>query len=179
MGGKYKTCRNKRYKTKRITNYRSSADIQSIDISEYKFEIKEECMHDLLSHRQMSGSEFCGIIMGSTVGCKSYRINYISQPCNTEYNNSYKCCRDATIANQLISEEYTKSNKTRVYFGEWHTHPESTPIPSSVDIDSIRDIYEKSVLPIDGVFLCIIGQQDIYWGFYIFNHLHAINPIVI
>ena len=47
----------------------------------------------------------------------------------------------------------------KCYLGEWHTHPESNPIPSSLDITEWKKTanYNKDVL----LFL-IVGQETIY-----------------
>lgn len=74
--------------------------------------------------------------------------------------------RDAFKANEFIKEDFEKSDHTRIYIGEWHTHPENNPRPSSVDIDSIIEIYNKSEIVTDGVILIIVGTKSNYYGFY-------------
>ena len=36
----------------------------------------------------------------------------------------------------IINEEWEKSGGTCNYLGEWHTHPENNPTPSSIDINT-------------------------------------------
>lgn len=83
--------------------------------------------------------------------------------------------RDSKKANEIIAKEYISSNHTRVYMGEWHTHPEKFPRPSIVDIESVADIYATAELAIDGVLLCIVGLDEMYWGFYINGKLYDIS----
>lgn len=81
-------------------------------------------------------------------------------------SNRYSCIRDALIANNFIYEDFEVSDHTRIYIGEWHTHPEDHPMPSAVDINSIAEIYNKSDIVIDGVILIIVGLNTNYYGFY-------------
>ena len=175
MGRKFKNCRRKRYKSEVYASIRCSSDNATIDISSYSFEITEESVKRLESYRQKSSGELCGIILGSTVGEKSYRINVISGICNADYSDKSSCVRDSKKANEIIAKEYISSNHTRVYMGEWHTHPEKFPRPSIVDIESVADIYATAELAIDGVLLCIVGLDEMYWGFYINGKLYDIS----
>jgi len=128
----------------------------------------------------MSGNEDGGILLGSEIDEKYYRINRVSEPCMLIDRSSKCCCtRDANKANEIIQREFELSNHTRVYFGEWHTHPEDDPTPSAVDISSICDVFYKSKIVIDGVFLAIVGRKSIYWGYHDGTRIYKIEPTVI
>ena len=83
--------------------------------------------------------------MGAQVGDKLYRISKISPPCIKSHTRC-GCERDAAIANQFIERDYEQSEHTRFYIGEWHTHPENNPTPSTVDYSSIEDNYQTASL---------------------------------
>lgn len=162
-----------------LTSNRRASDYVAIDISKYRFEITRECVECLESYRQFEDRELCGIVIGSTIDDKYYRISYISEPCNRNSSTNMSCERDAKKANTIITEEYMSSNRTRVYLGEWHTHPENSPKPSRIDVISISEIYKTADLAIDGVIFCIVGLSDIYWGFYHAGKIFNIVPVVI
>lgn len=44
------------------------------------------------------------------------------------------------------------------YVGDWHTHPEPKPTPSSVDVKSIVDCFAKSKHELNGFLMVIVGQ---------------------
>lgn len=144
-----------------------------------KVVIKESALQKLLKFRQTVGPEVGGVFTGSEIGIYNYRIGNVSDPC-TVFNCSskYGCTRDAASANIFIQQDYEASNHSRYYLGEWHTHPEKNPKPSSTDIASIRDVFFKSELPINGVFLIIVGLKDLYYGFYDGKNLHQIEVVV-
>lgn len=52
------------------------------------------------------------------------------------------------------------------FVGDWHTHPEDKPSPSSDDSKSIANIVRESTYHCDGLLLCIVGrneQQESIW----------------
>ena len=132
----------------------------------------------LQSMRQTSGNENGGILLGSEVGEKHYRINRASEPCMLiGLSSKCACIRDANKSNEIIKREFESSSHKRVYFGEWHTHPEDHPTPSTVDISSVCNVFHKSEIVIDGVFLAIVGRKSIYWGFHDGTQMYKIEPI--
>ena len=129
---------------------------------------------------QTSGNEQAGILIGSEIGNHAYRINKASEPCGIKQKAfNIGCVRDAKKANDIIIAEFEKSNGTRIYLGEWHTHPEDYPSPSYVDINSIKSIIETGDIPAEGVFLIIIGLKQIYYGFYYNGKLYDITPEIV
>lgn len=89
------------------------------------------------------------------------------------------CERDANLANAFIQEQYEQSEHTCIYMGEWHTHPESNPTPSGVDVSSaIRIAYlPDNDLPF--VILCIVGLESIYWGCVVNGDIQRISVNII
>ena len=133
---------------------------------DYVIEIKESVVDCLRNYCQVEGNEIGGILTGSIISEKRIRISNVSMPCSIKrFANRYKFVRDAAKANEFIKRDFEQSVHTRVYVGEWHTHPEENPSPSSVDIDSIVDIYNRSDIVINGVFLIIVGLKSNYYGF--------------
>ncbi|MDO9439333.1 MAG: Mov34/MPN/PAD-1 family protein [Beijerinckiaceae bacterium] len=59
------------------------------------------------------------------------------------------------------------------YLGDWHTHPERRPIPSSKDIETIQDIVRKSQHHLPGFLLCIIGRAEFSAGLWMSFHGRA------
>lgn len=132
---------------------------------EYKIEIKEEVYEQLKGYAQHEGNELCGVLTGSQIDEKTFRISKVSPPCVAS-NSKCGCIRDVAKANEFIEQDYIDSEQTRVYIGEWHTHPESTPTPSQVDNCSIVDNFNtaKRVLPF--LIMMIVGTESNYCSVY-------------
>jgi integrative and conjugative element protein (TIGR02256 family) len=45
------------------------------------------------------------------------------------------------------------------YVGDWHTHPESSPKPSSTDLSSMRDMVSASRHELRGFLMMIVGTR--------------------
>ena len=56
------------------------------------------------------------------------------------------------------------------YLGDWHTHPQDMPEPSSKDIASIEDIVQKSTHHLPGFLLCIVGRVAFPSGMWLSFH---------
>ena len=53
------------------------------------------------------------------------------------------------------------------YVGDWHTHPQRIPVPSSVDVINIMDTFQKSRHGLAGFVMIIVGTAPIPNGLYI------------
>lgn len=49
-----------------------------------------------------------------------------------------------------------------IYVGDWHTHPESTPRPSSKDINSISECFRKSQHGLSAFLLVVVGSTNLW-----------------
>ena len=54
---------------------------------------------------------------------------------------------------------WSSSLRTETYVGEWHTHPEARPSPSSTDLATWASIMNKTRFPI----LFLIGGSQMIW----------------
>lgn len=180
MDRKHKYRTRKRSFSNRTSSIWKRRRVSSINRDPCTVEVTADVVEILRSMCQKSGTENGGILLGSQINEKYYRINRASEPCLL-MNSSTRCgcIRDANKANEIIKHEFISSNRKRVYLGEWHTHPENFPTPSVIDIASVYDIFHKSKLAIEGVFLVIIGYKSIYWGFHDGLQMHEIQPILI
>ncbi len=57
--------------------------------------------------------------------------------------------------NKKLKKIYEESLGEHRYFGEWHTHPDSTPIPSDIDINSMINIANDEKVSIQNPILLI------------------------
>jgi len=102
-----------------------------------------------------------GILLG-----KIYKdlivVDTISEPSKVDKSGRYYFERNVCEAQKIIKSAWSQSQGERVYLGEWHTHPENTPTPSSDDKKLIRNMLKESVMEIDFLIMVIIGIEDNY-----------------
>ena len=56
------------------------------------------------------------------------------------------------------------------YVGDWHTHPESMPEPSKIDLENIVECYNKSKHDLRYFILVIVGQSSFPHGLHVSTH---------
>lgn len=180
MDRKHKYCNRKRHQPCVIVRVlkKHFAGTSCINVENYHFEIKQEVVDELKSNAQHEGNELCGVLMGVQVGDKYYRISKISPPCVKSHTRC-GCERDAAMANQFIEEDYKLSEHTRFYIGEWHTHPESNPSPSTVDYTSIEDNYQTALLVVPFLLMIIVGTESFHISIYNGDKFVKVEPIVV
>ena len=50
-------------------------------------------------------------------------------------------------------------NKGLHFIGEWHTHPEISPTPSSLDLRSMNQLYSRSKHELTNFLMIIVGND--------------------
>ncbi len=103
-------------------------------------------------------TEAGGILLGS------YRDNHIevvsaTPPSPKDIRRPLRYIRRCPSHKTYAFGEWKRSNHLVTYIGEWHTHPENVPTPSSIDYDN----WEK-LLPRNDLVLCIQGLSDLWVG---------------
>jgi len=53
------------------------------------------------------------------------------------------------------------------YLGDWHTHPESEPFPSSEDTEKILGVYRESHHELQAMLMVIVGLAEFPKGLYV------------
>lgn len=57
------------------------------------------------------------------------------------------------------------------YVGDWHTHPEMIPNPSSRDLQSMNDLVMRSIHELPGLLLVIVGIDKSESGLWVSVHM--------
>ena len=104
----------------------------------------EENVIDLFQIFRQTGNknERGGIILGE-VSKSSIIIKKASIPTQFDKSNRFKFIRNKKSAQIFTDYEFYNSGGTVIYIGEWHTHPENHPSPSSIDINMIKTQFKK------------------------------------
>ncbi|MGN7296361.1 ribosomal-processing cysteine protease Prp [Ferdinandcohnia sp. SAFN-114] len=102
-----------------------------------------------------------GILLG-----KIYKdlilIDTISEPSEEDKSGRYYFYRNVQKAQRIIEDAWDKSKGERIYLGEWHTHPEDIPTPSSDDKKLLSCMLKDSTMEIDFLLMTIIGIKNSY-----------------
>lgn len=112
--------------------------------------------------RDNESKESGGILLGRILLNETdFVVDRVSTPTQADKATRFSFFRPIKLAQQLVIKVWHKSAGTQNYFGEWHTHPEDFPIPSSVDITNWQSIWHRSKTDADEIFFVIVGRQTI------------------
>lgn len=112
----------------------------------------------LFQQRNPWSKEAGGVLIGKQVeNDNHYVLSAISTP--TKYDKQTRCSftRSIKSAQPFIDERWRNSGGIENYIGEWHTHPEITPVPSRIDKALIRQVVLDKSSPFSKVILIIVG----------------------
>lgn len=140
--------------------------IEQIGLS---LEIENEFLNKLLEvGKTHYPNEFGGFLIGHY--SKDNKHLYIT---NTVLPKKFKASKysfeRSTKGIEIELTEFYADNPRKIYIGEWHTHPDNSPIPSATDISAINTIINSKNTSIANPVLLIIGYTKtmVDFGFYV------------
>jgi integrative and conjugative element protein (TIGR02256 family) len=118
------------------------------------------------SHRQYSNMpESGGILLGRIYDDKrEVLIERASVPNSRDRSGHTFFDRSDEAAQEIIDAAWSESGGELIYLGEWHTHPEPFPTPSSTDRRMIANLLRHARLETDFLITAIIGQKGLWVG---------------
>ncbi|WOK09140.1 Mov34/MPN/PAD-1 family protein [Imperialibacter roseus] len=122
-------------------------------------EIEETIIEEMiLESRRHYPKEFGGILLGRySDNLNTAIITDIMMP--IEYDNSRNHFRRGNAGvKERLRLEFNKKPSI-IYLGEWHTHPDSTPDPSQIDINTLRTLSQANTVMIENPIMLIIGLK--------------------
>lgn len=136
----------------------------------------EENVIDLFQTFKQTGNknERGGIILGE-VSKKNIIIKKASIPTQFDKSSRFKFIRNKKSAQIFTDYEFYNSGGTVIYIGEWHTHPENYPSPSSTDISMIKTQFKKNKINENFLIMIIVGLKDYYLGYYDGKNLYKLK----
>ena len=80
-------------------------------------------------------NESFGVLIGNRIENKNiYTLAYITEPMKQDISSRYSFTMKDPQHQSVVDKHYKESAGEDVYLGTWHTHPESKPFPSCVDL---------------------------------------------
>ncbi|RKH03474.1 hypothetical protein D7X32_13815 [Corallococcus carmarthensis] len=103
-----------------------------------------------------------GILLGRRiVDSENVIVDQVGEPSSSDVQARFRFMRSKLPAQRLVDEAWASSNGTLNYLGEWHSHPEDHPIPSTVDLENWRQIALRVVFEHDFLVFIIIGRVSV------------------
>lgn len=100
-----------------------------------------------------------GILLGSMdISGRHYLVRDFTFPQSDDERSPWYFIRKKDPSNEAIRKAWEESNGTINYLGEWHTHDEDIPTPSSTDKNLVREVIEDRSSLFEDIFMLIIGS---------------------
>ena len=95
-------------------------------------------------------------------------LDRLTIPQSTDRRHRYRFDRDQAAHQSLLDAEWETSGQKRTYVGEWHTHPEDCPSPSSLDLDSWLMAVTRTAYHGPGLLFIIVGRRKtrVWFGYF-------------
>lgn len=123
--------------------------------------ISNDVANILLSYRQLSDSspESAGVLIGERRGIHII-IKILSEPSILDIRSRFMVNRVSKHHQKVIDNAFRESDGELQYLGEWHTHPENVPKPSTMDYTS----WYKNLKSPHPLILIIAGRASFWVG---------------
>jgi integrative and conjugative element protein (TIGR02256 family) len=122
--------------------------------------IEEEILSRLSIQVSKNTFEQCGILVGQLTDDSQKIKDYLLDDSPVEQSR-YGITRSKKIWKKL--NNYARFNPPYDYIGEWHSHPFGSVEPSTIDMESMKNVLNsKNYGNIDRVLLLIISNRQKY-----------------
>jgi integrative and conjugative element protein (TIGR02256 family) len=100
-----------------------------------RIEVGAEVVRHLVAHRQnrSSDSEAGGVLVGRRLSTGGIVLDRAFGPNSEDSRSRFAFGRKRAPAQAQVDSVWKESGGIAHYLGEWHTHPQSVPIPSLID----------------------------------------------
>jgi integrative and conjugative element protein (TIGR02256 family) len=88
-------------------------------------------------------------------------VDELTQPAPDDSRTRFTFVRGKEFAQDLVNRAWAYSSGTRIYLGEWHSHPESRPTPSPHDLGNWRAVVRGARYEQDELLFVIVGIDEV------------------
>lgn len=107
-------------------------------------------------------TEAGGVLLGRhIVECTDIVVDEVTVPMAGDRRSRHTLYRGHKAHQDAIDRAWCDSGCTCAYLGEWHTHPESDPTPSGVDLRDWSRKLRSDVFDGDHLYFIIVGTSSL------------------
>lgn len=118
-------------------------------------------------------AEAGGIFLGNYRG-PHIEITDITEPFAKDVRAKNRFDRKDPGHQLAAKSAWENSMQTTTFTGEWHTHPEDVPTPSSIDLNTWKGIISKSKAPLAFI---ILGWSHNWYGIGFEGQIFTAQPV--
>lgn len=125
--------------------------------------ITEQAVEQMLAHVQRCfwHCEAGGVLLGRhLLDSEDVVVDEVTVPQSTDRRTRFSFFRSKKHET-IAKERWEAEASTLAYLGLWHTHPEDSPTPSSVDMSDWVQAVAKDTFDGPRLFFLIVGRKEI------------------
>lgn len=118
---------------------------------------------EMLRFRQIkfSDPEAGGVLLGRLLReSVDVIVDEVTRPAARDRASRFNFFRSKSSTQPAVDRAWAVSDGTCIYLGEWHTHPEDDPHPSTRDMSNWRTILHTARFEQPWLFFLIVGRQQ-------------------
>lgn len=116
-----------------------------------------------------------GILLGRRRG-KHLEVMLATEPSPKDSRSAFSFVREADGHAELAEEAWRQGEKQIDYLGEWHTHPQKIPTPSSIDRYEWNKLVRQR--PTTPLLVVIVGTDTIHVELIVGLQEKLLSPLV-
>ena len=111
--------------------------------------------------RNAKAHEAGGMLLGRLIDAtQDIVVDEVTTPTPLDKRGRFFFFRDRLLAQRQVHIAWNESGHTRLYLGEWHSHPEDDPFPSQQDLKNWRRIGRAADYEQDFLLFVIVGRRN-------------------
>lgn len=88
-------------------------------------------------------------------------VDEATEPTPQDVRRRFAFLRKKQPTQRFVDQAWANSGGTRIYLGEWHSHPEERPTPSGKDIVNWHVIVRDATYEQEGLLFVIVGTKSV------------------
>lgn len=140
----------------RLNNTKNAHQRYIIPDSNQILELSPSVLHRFKTYRQNIRRFEAGGLLFAEFCLPTITIKEATRPHRKDKRSRYGFIPCRNIQRKLISQRFDLGFH---FIGEWHTHPEDDPSPSSLDLNSMHDSFIKSKHELNFFVMIIAGSN--------------------
>lgn len=122
--------------------------------------IGEQAVASILYYRQCgpNDAEAGGVLLGRLLVAGPHAVvDEVTTPLTGDRRSRFAFWRSRRPHQEVVTRRWFESAGTCLYLGEWHTHPEAMPHPSTTDERDWRRRLTRDTFDVETLFFVIVG----------------------
>jgi len=155
---------------------KSSENYLSFHDSNKELRLNSNVIEKFREYQQIGNKKESGGVLLGKIYNDYDEILEITTPNRFDNRGLFFFIRSRKPAQVEINRKWKQSEGKLIYLGEWHTHSEINPIPSSTDKEMIQQMLNTTKMEIDYLYLIIVGLENTFYvGRKSYSSLNPLN----